>query len=496
MKPVFEIERNMLEQELGVKLPHYCWRETTNVVYLDSEGKQPFLKFEVSDDLNGLYLVPLKGRPRKSLFEKLLLQMRINNKVLSNTTVICGRKKRPFSYTLKLKHMKNWDQQYEEYKDVIEAKVNDSQKNICAFVKKYPNAECQISISGGKDSDMQYNIVAPVLKEMGVPFSTVYENSTNEIGKTYKHIKESNYEKLEILNPEVAFIPWLVNVKDGYLPTVGSRICCENFKENLLLAARDQCKEYIFFVGVRKDESTKRAKYEYDINASVYEDARKHPDKYKGKKILNVPDCWHRFAANVHFLDNEVWLYLLHNKIRFNELYEYGFNRTGCAICPYASAYNDYLIKRFFGKIWRRFKKALAVNYEKKNIAKLGWTLEEWENQKWKTGISKVCEITRLKKTPERVAEVMRIKNIDQQTAEMYFEKKCTCEHRLNPDEVAMNLKLIGRFQYQTSIFDEKDASKKRMWFCKKCLCNNFGMTQAQYRNMVIQFRQSDCALF
>ena len=44
-------------------------------------------------------------------------------------------------------------------------------------------------------------------------------------------------------------------------------------------------------------------------------------------------------------------------------MYRYGFDRVGCLICPYASAYTNLLIKHYYDKQWERWRKVLENNY-------------------------------------------------------------------------------------------------------------------------------------
>lgn len=71
--------------------------------------------------------------------------------------------------------------------------------------------------------------------------------------------------------------------------------------------------------------------------------------------------------------------------------------------------------------------------------------------------------------------------------AEKYFNKECKCGKRLNPTEVAMFLKLTGRYENQID---------NRQYLCKKCLSEFLGITTKEYKEKSIEFIQGGCELF
>lgn len=71
--------------------------------------------------------------------------------------------------------------------------------------------------------------------------------------------------------------------------------------------------------------------------------------------------------------------------------------------------------------------------------------------------------------------------------AAKYFKKECSCGKKLNPTEVAMNLKLTGRYE---------GVNDTRTYLCKKCLSEFLGITTKEYKEKSIEFTQSGCELF
>ena len=86
--------------------------------------------------------------------------------------------------------------------------------------------------------------------------------------------------------------------------------------------------------------------------------------------------------------------------------------------------------------------------------------------------------------------EVIEVKGISETMAEKYWNKKCSCGNKLNPDEIAMNYKLFGRYE------DIKAEDDDRELLCKECLCEKLGITTKEYSEKVQEFRSQGCNLF
>ena len=78
-------------------------------------------------------------------------------------------------------------------------------------------------------------------------------------------------------------------------------------------------------------------------------------------------------------------------------------------------------------------------------------------------------------------------KGISEEMAVKYFKKECSCGKKLNPTEIAMFLKLTGRYENQED---------NRQYLCKKCLSEFLGITTKEYKEKAIEFTQGGCELF
>ena len=85
--------------------------------------------------------------------------------------------------------------------------------------------------------------------------------------------------------------------------------------------------------------------------------------------------------------------------------------------------------------------------------------------------------------TEEVIQEIAEYKGITYEIAAKYFNQECSCGKKVNKkDEVAMNLKLLGR--------------KVEKLMCKKCLMNYLGIDKETWKRYVEDFKISGCELF
>ncbi|MBW9220322.1 phosphoadenosine phosphosulfate reductase family protein, partial [Methanothermococcus sp. SCGC AD-155-N22] len=64
------------------------------------------------------------------------------------------------------------------------------------------------------------------------------------------------------------------------------------------------------------------------------------------KHIKGQIQCAPKCAPILHWSAMHVWLYLFKNKAPYNKVYQLGFDRVGCYICPAMELGEIELIKR------------------------------------------------------------------------------------------------------------------------------------------------------
>lgn len=450
MKPIFEEERQFLNELLHIDLPTECWRNSSKI-YLDLTCKKPIYTFKVEDG--------------DAFITK------------DNSELFVGYKQKTVKELIEM------------YGDRLDVLSHDSHVFCLNYIQQHQDDDLfVVSHSGGKDSTLQTHFWLQALESIKTDSEELYDkidgkwhinfcNTSNDVADTYKLVKA--LPRLIIQNPKEGFYQWIKR-KNYFIPSVTVRNCCSTYKEGQINKYYDKKQKINMVIGVRKHESVKRAKYDWIVD---YEYAKKHFG------TPNFSENWTKVCPIVEWKDEEVWLYMLRENIVFNRLYRLGFQRVGCLCCPYQSNYNDLLIKKYYPNQWDRWLKIVAKNYENTGVAKrLKWTLKEYQDGKWKQGTSKVQELLKLKRTYDRVKELSNLLGVEETVASKYWDRNCECGKRLNPTEIAMYLKVYGRF--------ENVAEDNRKYLCKKCMCNELGIKPKEYQARYLEFREGGCNLF
>lgn len=202
-----------------------------------------------------------------------------------------------------------------------------------------------ISFSGGKDSTATADVV---IKSLGNPSLVhIFGNTTLEfpltyeyanryredhplaIFKTAKNREQNFYDVCEDIGPPARMMRW----------------CCSMFKTGPITRVinglyRNQ--QILTFYGIRKSESVSRSKYN-----RIEDDAESV--KIQQQTVASPIFFWK---------DIDIWLYLLAEKVDFNDAYRLGYDRVGCWCCPNNNQRAQFLSRIYMpeeSKKWREF---------------------------------------------------------------------------------------------------------------------------------------------
>ncbi len=308
-RPVYVEELKMLELDKVFNLPKenvpVCW-EIDRKYYYYGEMIAETQKGNIYEDPAVIISEEYRGRSLKPIDIEMLVQ---NNK-------------------------ESLEVAEDEAMDFIKLKYEEYQKNkkIAGFV---------VAFSGGKDSQVTLDLVSRVIPHGN--FKTVFTNTGMELPCTIdlmesteefyrKKFPDFKVEKAE--SKKSALEMW----KNYGPPSRMNRWCCSVLKTALFgrkmkeLLEETSQPRLVVFEGVRNDESSKRAAYN-----RIGE----------GVKHVNLINCRPILKWNT----TEIYLYMYKNGVQINPAYTLGLTRVGCGVCPFASDWSEYVIRKRYPQI-------------------------------------------------------------------------------------------------------------------------------------------------
>lgn len=215
----------------------------------------------------------------------------------------------------------------------LEGKINRVDIAIERLKSFEPPEGYYLAFSGGKDSIVCYELC----KMSGVKFDTHFNFTTVDPPELLRFIRD-NYPDVIWDKPEKTM--WQLIEEKMMPPTRIARYCCQYLKEH---GGRGR----IVILGVRRAESFKRR------NRGIVEACKKE------HKTLVSPI--------VDWSDKDVWEFIKIYKLKYCCLYDEGYKRIGCVLCPmqtlrmkkidierYPGFYKAYL--KAFGKMLEKHK--------------------------------------------------------------------------------------------------------------------------------------------
>lgn len=185
-----------------------------------------------------------------------------------------------------------------------------------------------LAFSGGKDSI----VILDIAKRAKVKFDAHYNYTTVDPPEVFYFVK--SFPEVEIHHP--AQTMWQLIVKK-MPPLRHRRWCCEKLKEG-------GGSGRTVITGVRRAESTRRSKRK--MVESCYKD--------NTKKYVNPIIDWE---------DADVWEYIKSRNLRYCSLYDEGFKRIGCVLCPMTRDVEKEILR--WPKIAKGWERAVYKHWEK-----------------------------------------------------------------------------------------------------------------------------------
>lgn len=357
-------------------------------------------------------------------------------------------------YDEQIPFLETWEDTVKRYKDELLYIENESKELILKSICKYRNRKIAVLSSGGKDSTVTSFLVKKCIDNPEV----IFNNTSLDCADTYAHIKKEN--NLTIINPREGFYQWRNRL--NFIPTRFSRACCSIFKEGAMIEYLDKDSKYLFFMGMRNQESAKRSKYEDEwIN-----------NKWESRE-------WKAILPIRKWSELQIWLYIIQNNIVINPKYKKGYSRVGCAVaCPYYTKNTWSLDKYWYPYLFNRWRNILIDDFRINNKDLIMNCTEEEYLTCWNGGI------LRIKPTEEVVEQFAIRNNLVTSVAWNYFNHKCVvCNKKIKHKEIiGMNMKFNGR-------------NVKKM-YCKTHLKEMLNINEELWNEYVESFKLQGCDLF
>ena len=215
-------------------------------------------------------------------------------------------------------------------------KVNDA---IGLLRDQEPPDGFYLCFSGGKDSVVTYDLC----KRAGVRFDAHHNVTTVEPPELMKFIRQHFADVISEHPPQSMY---QLIIKHTTPPLRTARYCCAELKE---IGGKGRVK----VTGIRADESPRRAKrpvVEVDKN---------------GGKFLHVIKNWTRA---------DVWQYIRDNSLPYCELYDKGFDRIGCVLCPFQNYSKSQMDIQMFPAIVDYYRRACRKSFRVNRHKMKDWT--------------------------------------------------------------------------------------------------------------------------
>lgn len=222
--------------------------------------------------------------------------------------------------------------------------IDESHSFIKRTAANFPDENVVISFSGGKDSTVTADLTVKALSNPSLVH--IFGNTTLEFPLTIEYAKRYRKNHPQSIfkiaeNKEQVFQDVCEDIGP---PARMMRWCCSMFKTGPITRVINSLyrnQRILTFYGIRKFESVSRSKYN-----RVEDDAESV--KIQQQTVASPIFFWK---------DMDIWLYIVSEKIDFNDAYRLGYDRVGCWCCPNNNQRAQFLSRIYMpeqSKAWRQ----------------------------------------------------------------------------------------------------------------------------------------------
>lgn len=185
-----------------------------------------------------------------------------------------------------------------------------------------PDNGFYLAFSGGKDSQVLYHIA----KMAGVKFKAHMNLTSIDPPDVIRFVKR-NYPDVELIKPKMSIYD--MAIKSHLLPTRRIRWCCAKFKE---MSGAGK----VTLIGIRHAESARRFKRnEVETGNRKFSGSFDQFSEHRETMVTCVGGKDKILVSPIiNWTERDVWGFLNGNGIEHCSLYDEGYTRIGCILCP------------------------------------------------------------------------------------------------------------------------------------------------------------------
>lgn len=224
---------------------------------------------------------------------------------------------------------------YDDFENLVNISIERLEFGLQHSRRLY-NKPLYIAFSGGKDSVCLYGLSVLLAKKLNKPLEEVanfYYNVTNVDPPDLVQFIKKEYPFVKWNLPKKSM--WELIIEHGLPPLRMVRYCCEKMKEV-------KVKDVVMITGVRWAESLNRKNNRTELEISKTSKERRTRLKLDNEdNRREIENCmkFNQIIINpiVDWNEEDVWLFINSQKLKYCKLYDEGYKRLGCIGCPMAS---------------------------------------------------------------------------------------------------------------------------------------------------------------
>ncbi|PXV62368.1 phosphoadenosine phosphosulfate reductase [Dysgonomonas alginatilytica] len=232
-------------------------------------------------------------------------------------------------------------------KQKIDYSVNLIKKAERLALQYDPSNGFYLAFSGGKDSQVIYELA----KMAGVKFQAHMNLTSVDPPQVVKFVRK-HYPDVQLHRPKESIYKLIPKKK--CLPSRLIRWCCDVLKEQSGAGT-------VTILGIRKAESLRRSKRnEIETGKNNFSGSLDQFDTHNETQVSCIKGIDKILLSPIlDWSERDVWDFLKLRNLPHCELYDLGYRRIGCIMCPMAGKKEIARDRLMFPKVEKAYKKAI-----------------------------------------------------------------------------------------------------------------------------------------